>query len=277
MNRKMKLFLSKGMIYILLVALSVTTLLPLLWMISSSLKLENEVFTIPIQWIPKVFHFENYLTIWNKVNFTTYTLNSFKLTIIVTAIQLFTCTFAAYGFSKCKFKGRDLLFMLYVATIAVPWQVYMLPQYTMIRTLGLIDTHFGYILMKSFTAFGVFLIRQFYMGVPDELLEAARIDGLSEYGIYAKIMLPLVKPAIATLTIISFVDIWNDYMGPMIYFNSDRNKTIPIGIRQFIGQYSTKYHYIMAASVIALIPVIVVYLFCQKYFIEGIASSGLKG
>ena len=153
----------------------------------------------------------------------------------------------------------------------------MLPQYIMMQKFHLVDSHLGYVLLSSFAAFGVFLLRQFFLGIPNELLEAARIDGLSEYGIYFRIVLPLAKPAMATLAIFTFVNVWNDFMGPMIYFNSESNKTIPLGIRMFVGQYSTDYQLIMAASVVSLIPVIVMYAFCQRYFVQGIASSGLKG
>lgn len=173
--------------------------------------------------------------------------------------------------------GSITLFLCYIATIAIPWQIYMLPQYSMMQKLHLVDTHLGYILMQSFAAFGVFLLRQFYQSVPNELIEAARIDGLSEYGCYFRIVLPLAKPAIATLTIFTFVNAWNDFMGPMIYFNSEANKTIPLGIRMFIGQYSSEYQLIMAASVVALLPILILYVFCQRFFVQGIATSGLKG
>ncbi len=263
--------------YILLIALTLITLLPLIWMVSASFKLSTEVFTNPIRWIPETFHWENYIKIWEKVDFALFTKNSAKLTILVTIIQLLTCSFAAYGFTKCKFPGRDTLFLCYVATIAIPWQIFMLPQYIMMQKFGLVDSHLGYVLLSSFAAFGVFLLRQFFLGIPNELLEAARIDGLSEYGIYFRIVLPLAKPAMATLAIFTFVNVWNDFMGPMIYFNSESNKTIPLGIRMFVGQYSTDYQLIMAASVVSLIPVIIMYAFCQRYFVQGIASSGLKG
>ncbi|MEG2673076.1 MAG: carbohydrate ABC transporter permease, partial [Ruthenibacterium sp.] len=160
---------------------------------------------------------------------------------------------------------------------AIPWQVYMLPQYIMMQKMHLVDTHMAIILLQSFTAFGVFLLRQFYQGIPDELLEAARIDGLSEYGIYARIVFPLSKPAMATLTILSFVSVWNDFMGPMIYFNSTKVKTIQLGIRMFISQYSAEYNLIMAASLVALVPVFILYVMFQRFFVQGIATSGLKG
>jgi multiple sugar transport system permease protein len=220
---------------------------------------------------------KNYVSIWQKINFGLFTFNSFKLSIIITLIQVFTSSFAAYGFAKCHFRGRDTLFFIYIATIAIPWQVYMLPQYVEMRIMHLTNTHLGYIFMQSFIAFGVFLMRQFYVSIPDELLDAARIDGLTEYGIYGRVVLPLSGPVIATLSIFSFVNVWNDFMGPMIYFDSNYNKTIPLGIRMFLGQYSTEYGLIMAASVVSLVPVFVVFLFFQRFFVEGIATSGLKG
>ena len=277
MIEKKKSFIPQLLTYVFLVLITVVTLLPLVWMLSASFKLDSEVFSVPIKWIPETFHFENYARIWQKIPFGLFTFNSFKLTILVTFIQVLTCSFAAYGFTKCKFRGRDTLFLCYIATIAIPWQIYMLPQYSMMQKLGLVDTHLGYVLMKAFAAFCVFLLRQFYQSVPDELIEAARIDGLSEYGSYFRIVLPLAKPAIATLTIFTFVTIWNDFMGPMIYFNSEANKTIPLGIRMFIGQYSSEYQLIMAASVVALLPVLILYVFCQRFFVQGIATSGLKG
>lgn len=263
--------------YILLVLLTVITLLPLIWMLSASFKLSTEVFTSPIRWIPETFHWENYIQIWQKVDFGRFTWNSAKLTVLVTIIQLLTCSFAAYGFTKCRFPGRDILFLGYVATIAIPWQTFMLPQYMMMNRMHLVDSHLGYVLLQSFGAFGVFLLRQFFLGIPNELLEAARIDGLSEYGIYRRIALPQMGPSIATLVIFTFVSNWNDFMGPMIYLNSTELKTVQLGIRMFMGQYSTEYGLIMAASVVSLIPVIIVFLIFQKQFVQGIATSGLKG
>ncbi|GMQ57158.1 carbohydrate ABC transporter permease [Vallitalea sediminicola] len=268
---------AKIILYVAIIIICILTLLPLIWMLSASLKLDKDVFSIPIQWIPNNPQWKNYVTIWTKIPFGLFVLNTTKLTIIITVIQLFTSSFAAYGFSKCEFKGRNVLFLFYIATIAIPWQVYMLPQYTMMNKFGLIDTHTSIILLQSFTAFGVFLIRQFYLSIPNELLEAGRIDGMSEYGIYFRIILPLSKPALSTLTIFSFVGVWNDFMGPMIYFNSESNKTIQLGIRMFISQYSADYGLIMAASVVSLIPVFIIFIAFQRFFVEGVAASGLKG
>ena len=267
----------RAVIFILLVLLAVFTLIPFVWMISSSLKLDREVFAYPMKWIPETFHWENYVLIWQRVPLLTYFKNTAFIAIVVTILQTLTSSFAAYAFAKLEFRGRDTLFLAYIATIAVPWQAYMLPQFIMMRSMGLYDTLWAMVVLQAFSAFGVFLMRQFYRGIPTELCEAARLDGLSEYGIWARIMLPLSKAAIATLVIFTFVNTWNDYMGPMIYLTRDFNKTIQVGLRRFIQENSSDYHLIMAASLCSLLPVSVVFLCLQKYFIEGIATSGLKG
>lgn len=269
--------IGKILLYIVLLGLAVFSLIPFVWMISSSLKLDQEVFQYPIRWIPETFHWENYQLIWQRVPLLTYFKNTAFIAITVTILQTLTSSFAAYAFAKLQFKGRDILFLSYIATIAVPWQAYMLPQFIMMRSMGLYDTLWAMVTLQAFSAFGVFLMRQFYQGIPTELCEAARIDGLSEYGIWARIMLPLSKAAIATLVIFTFVGTWNDFMGPMIYLTRDLNKTVQVGLRRFIQEYSSDYHLIMAASLVSLLPVSVVFLCLQKYFIEGIATSGLKG
>ena len=192
-------------------------------------------------------------------------------------LQLLTSSLAAYAFAKLEFKGRDTIFMIYVMTISIPWQVYMVPQYKMMTLFGLTNSHIGIILMHAFTATGVFMMRQFFMGIPNELLEAARIDGLTEHGIWFKVMLPLSKPAVATLCITSFTFEWNDFMGPLIYLSSQSKKTIQLMLRMFNSQYSSNYAQIMAAATVALIPVFILFIFLQKYFVEGVASSGIKG
>ncbi len=267
----------KAILYVVLIATALFTLIPFVWMLSASLKLDREVFSYPIRWIPETFHWENYSLIWTKVPLLTYFKNTATIALLVTFIQTLTSSFAAYAFAKLRFRGRSTLFICYVATIAVPWQTYMLPQFILMRSMGLYDTLWAIVVLQSFSAFGVFLMRQFYQGIPTELCEAARIDGLSEYGIWARIMLPLSKAAIATLVIFTFVGTWNDYMGPMIYLTRDVNKTVQVGLRRFIQENSSDYHLIMAVSVCSLLPVSVVFLALQKYFIQGIATTGLKG
>ncbi|WP_349668484.1 carbohydrate ABC transporter permease [Lacrimispora sp.] len=265
------------LIYTALILMAFIMLIPFAWMISASLKLEKDVFSFPIVWVPSDPQWNNYLEIWNKVPLLTGFINTAKLTMFTTILQLLTSSFAAYAFAKLEFKGRDTLFMLYVMTISIPWQVYMVPQYKLMTWFGLTDSHLGLILMHAFTAMGVFLMRQFFVSIPNELLEAARIDGLSEYGIWQKLMLPLSKPAIATLCITSFTFEWNDFMGPLIYLSSQKKKTIQLMLRMFNTQYSSNYAQIMAAATVALIPVLILFVFLQRYFVEGVASSGIKG
>ena len=277
MSYRFKAGLGKTITYILLITLAALMVLPFLWMLSASLKLDKDVFRFPVEWIPVAPRWLNYEKIWTQIPFLTFFGNTTKLTVIITALQLFTSSFAGYAFAKLEFKGRDIIFLAYIASIAIPWQSYMVPQFIMMRSLGLVDTHTSLILLQAFSAFGVFLMRQFFISIPNDLLDAARIDGLSEYGIYFRIMLPLSKPALATLTIFTAVFVWNDFMGPLIYLNSQNMKTIQLGLRMFILQYSANYALIMAASLVSLIPVIILFLAFQRFFIEGIASTGVKG
>ena len=270
-------FVKRILLYMLILALAAVMLVPFLWMISASLKLNKDVFTYPVKWIPEKLEWSNYSKIWKEIPLLLFFKNSAKLTIIITAIQVFTSSFAAYAFAKLHFKGRDLLFVLYICTIAVPWQVYMVPQYIMVGKMSLTDSHLGMIMMQSFTAMGVFLMRKINTSIPDELCESARIDGLTEYGIYFRVVLPLAKGGIATLIISSFVTVWNDFMGPLIYLSSLEKKTLQLGLRMFISQYSSEYNLIMAASIVSLIPVFVMFAALQKFFTEGIAASGIKG
>ena len=255
---------SRVLIYALLIVVAALMLIPFLWMLSASFKLNKDVFTFPIEWIPSNPRPQNYVDIWTKIPLLTFVKNTAFLTIVVTILQVLTSSFAAYAFAKLNFKGKNVLFLGYIATIAV-------------RSWHLNNTHLAIICLQAFSAFGVFMMKQFYEGVPTELCEAARIDGLSEYGIYARIMLPLSLPAVSTLVIFTFVNTWNDFLGPLIYLTKTELKTIQIGLRMFISQYSAEYGLIMAASVVALIPVLIVFLSLQKYFVQGVASSGLKG
>lgn len=265
-------------LYIILAIITACMIIPFLWMLSASIKSNREVFLMdPFVWIPEVPKWDNYAKIWTKIPMLKFVENTVILTIVVTFLQLLTSSFAAYSFAKLEFKHKNLLFLAYISTIAMPWQVYMVPQFIMMRNMGLNDKLLAMICLQAFSAFGVFMMKQFYEGIPSDLCEAARIDGMSEYKIYAKIMLPLSKPALSTLTIFTFVNTWNDYLGPLIYLKSEEKKTIQLGLKMFIGQYSAEYGLIMAGSVLSLIPVIIVFLCLQKYFVEGVASTGLKG
>lgn len=270
--------IGKIILYIILILITIIMVIPFLWMLSASIKSDREVFQMnPFVWIPEVPKWDNYIKIWTKIPMLKFVENTVFLTIVVTFLQLLTSSFAAYSFAKLEFKHKNAMFLAYIATIAMPWQVYMVPQFIMMRAMGLNDKLLAMICLQAFSAFGVFMMKQFYEGIPSELCEAARIDGMSEYKIYAKIMLPLSKPALSTLTIFTFVSTWNDYLGPLIYLKTESKKTIQLGLKMFIGQYSSEYGLIMAGSVLSLIPVIIVFLCLQKYFVEGVASTGLKG
>lgn len=277
-SKRRNAIIGKVCIYAILLVITTVMIIPFLWMLSASIKSNREVFLMdPFEWIPKVPKWDNYIKIWTKIPLLKFVENTVFLTIVVTFLQLLTSSFAAYSFAKLEFKHKNTLFLAYIATIAMPWQVYMVPQFIMMRGMGLNDKLLAMICLQAFSAFGVFMMKQFYEGIPNDLCEAARIDGMSEYGIYAKIMLPLSKPALSTLTIFTFVNTWNDYLGPLIYLKTETKKTIQLGLKMFIGQYSAEYGLIMAGSVLSLIPVIIVFLCLQKYFVEGVASTGLKG
>jgi multiple sugar transport system permease protein len=264
-------------LYFILILIVVITLVPFVWMLSASLKANKDVFNFPIVLIPDQPRWENYSEIWTRIPLLTFLLNTLKLSVIVSFLQVLTSSFAAYAFAKLEFKGRKTLFLAYIATIAVPWQAYMVPQFIMMSRMGLNNSHMAIICLQAFSAFGVFMMRQFYLSIPHELSEAARIDGLSEYGIWFRIMLPNAKPAITTLTIFTFVTTWNDFLGPMIYLTKTELKTIQIGLRMFTTQYTSDYALIMAASVVALIPVLILFLSLQKQFVQGVVTSGIKG
>ena len=273
-----KAVLGKVIVYIILILIAAAMIVPFLWMLSASIKSDREVFQMnPFVFIPEKPRWDNYLKIWTKIPFLTFVENTVFLTLIVTFLQLLTSSFAAYSFAKLNFRHKNALFLAYIATIAMPWQVYMVPQFIMMRKMGLNDKLLAIICLQAFSAFGVFMMKQFYEDIPDDLCEAARIDGMSEYRIYSSIMLPLSKPALSTLTIFTFVATWNDYLGPLIYLKSQEKKTIQLGLKMFISQYSSDYGLIMAGSVLSLIPVLIMFLCLQKYFVEGVASTGLKG
>lgn len=277
-SKRKNQIIGKVLIYVILLLITACMIVPFLWMLSASIKSNREVFLMdPFVWIPDQPKWDNYIKIWTKIPLLKFVQNTVFLTIVVTILQLLTSSFAAYSFAKLEFKHKNTLFLAYIATIAMPWQVYMVPQFIMMRGMGLNDKLLAMICLQAFSAFGVFLMKQFYEGIPNDLCEAARIDGMSEYKIYAKIMLPLSKPALSTLTIFTFVNTWNDYLGPLIYLKTETKKTIQLGLKMFIGQYSAEYGLIMAGSVVSLIPVIIVFLCLQKYFVEGVASTGLKG
>jgi multiple sugar transport system permease protein len=264
--------------YALLIVAAAGVLLPFFWMVMSSLKGPNDVFTIHISWIPPSWHWGNYVKIWTGSDIGTWWKNTIVLSVAVTFLQVLTGSFAAYGFARMRFPGRDVLFLTYIGTIAVPWQSYMIPQFIMMGKAHLTNTLWSIILLQAFGAFGVFLMKQYFESIPEELSEAARIDGLSEYGIWARIMLPLSTPAIASLTLLTFVNTWNDYMGPLIYLRDSKLWTLQLGLQTFITTlFDANYALLFTGLTLSVVPVAVIFLLGQRFFVEGIATSGLKG
>jgi len=264
--------------YTLLMLFAIGLLAPFAWMVLSSLKSANEVFSVPVTWLPEVFIWSNYVEIWSESNMLVWIRNTLFLAVVVTFLQVLTGSFAAYGFSKMKFRGRDMLFLLYVGTIAVPWQSYMIPQFILLSNLKVSNTLWAIVFLQTFSAFGVFLMKQFYETIPEDLSEAARLDGLSEYAIWRRIMLPLSVPALASLTLLTFVNTWNDYLGPLIYLRDPDLWTIQLGLKSFVSNlYDTDYALLFAGLTISVIPIAIIFMLGQRFFVEGIATSGLKG
>lgn len=280
LSKNTKRTITKFLITIIMFAFGIIMILPFVWMLSTSFKLEIDVFKYPIEWIPKRLNLNNYTEVWLKQNppFYVYYLNSIKITLICVIGELVTSSLAAYGFARLDFRGRDKVFLMYLGTMMIPFQVLMVPRFMLFQWMGLYNTHWALILPGMFTTLGVFLLRQFFLTIPMELSESARIDGASEFRTFWRIILPLAKPALASLAILSFVWRWNDYEGPLIFLTKRNLYTIPLGLTNFIdemgGQQNTL---IMAASVSAILPIIIVFLSGQKYFIEGITAGGVKG
>lgn len=253
-------------------------IVPYLWMISTSFKTNGEVFKYPIEWIPKKWHWENYNQVWSGPNpFYVYYWNSMKITGITVAGSLITSAMAGFAFAKLNFRGRNALFLIYLSTMMIPSQVLLLPRFILFDWMKLINSHWSLILPGMFTVFGTFLMRQFFSSLPGELLEAARVDGAGYWRMFWQISLPLAKPALVTLLILTFTWHWNEYEGPLVFLRDKSLYTIPLGLTNYVEEFGTNYVLTMAASVSALLPLLVIVIVCQKWFVEGIANTGLKG
>lgn len=265
------------LLYILLIIIGITMVVPFLWMISTSLKEQYDAIKIPPVWVPVPPRFENYVQVFTEQPMLQFMLNTLKIVFFVVLGQLFFSSLAAYSFARIRFQGRSVMFFFYIGTLMVPAQVTLIPTYVIFAKANLIDTHFPLILPAFFSAFGVFLLRQFFISLPKEMEEAAEIDGCNPFTTYWRIMLPLVVPAMLTLGVFTLMNTWNDYLGPLIYLTSPEKYTMTLGIAFFKGIYTTQWNLVMAGSVISVIPILAAYLCAQKYFIEGIAFSGVKG
>lgn len=253
------------------------SIFPFVWMISTSFKFEIDVLEFPIRVIPNPVNLNNYVRVWTESNFPRYYLNTIFVAVVSIAGDLTMTTTAGFAYAKLRFRGKDVAFALYLATMMVPIHVTILPRFILFNQLGIVNTHTALILPYIFNVFGVFLMRNFFESVPDELIEAAKIDGAGYFRTFTSVALPLMTGPIATLTLLQFTHVWNDYLSPLIFLHTDDMLTLTVGLQRFQESQSTNYALIMAGAVTALLPIIVVFILAQKFFIQSFATAGIKG
>ncbi len=263
--------------YLIGILLAIVSLIPFLWMLSTSLKARGALMSIPVQWIPDKPTLAAYVKVFSKFPFFQTIGNSLFISVSFTLVTLLSASMAAFAFAKMKFPKADFLLKIYLATMMLPSQVTMIPLFVVMNKLGLINTYSSVILPSIFKPFAVFLLVQQMRKIPDDYLDAARIDGATIFGVYRRIALPLCVPTLATLSITSFMEVWNDYLWPLLMLTDKGKMTLPIALSTLNGQYSTEYNVLMAGSLISMIPIILIYIFAQKYFKDGMMAGGIKG
>ena len=267
----------KIIVHILLLLGITITVFPFVWMILTSFKTVGEAMQIPPTIFPKKFLTDAYSSIVTALPFGRVYLNTIISTVVTTVVQVLFCSMAAYAFARIEFPFKNAIFVLVLSVLMVPGQIFLIPQYRIVQSLGLLDTIPALFLPNLFSAFGTFLLRQFFMSLPKELEEAAIVDGCSHVRIWWQIFMPLCKPIISTLTVFQFQSSYNDFMGPIIYIATDAKFTVQMGLSSFRNSFTSRYDLIMAGSILALIPIIILFVCCQKYIVRGIAMSGMKG
>ncbi len=278
MNNNLKISFKNIALYIVLTIIAFLMVIPFLWAVSTSFKERWQVFIFPPQWIPTPITTEAYRKAFLSLPLGKAYLNSIKITGSVVIGSLFTASLAAFAFAKIKFKGREAIFLFLLSTMMIPGQVTLIPMYIVFKQINWIDTHLPLIIPPILVnVFGVFFLRQFFMTIPDDLIDAARIDGCSPLRIYFNIILPEARPALATLGIFLFMSSWNDFLTPLIYLNTMEKFTVPLIISSAQGLYYNDWPLMMATSIISIIPILIAYAFAQKYFVEGITLTGIKG
>jgi len=268
--------MNETLVHILLIAGLIVTLLPFIWMLSTSFKTKGGIFTFPPEWIPKEPTFGNYQELFKGVNFLRCFWNSLIVALSITGLSLFLNSLAGYAFAKYRFRWRGWLFTLILATMMIPGQMTMMPVFLLLKSLGLLNSYMGLIIPAATSAFGIFLMCQFISTIPDDLIESARMDGCSEFRIYWQVILPLCKPVLAALGIFTFMGSWNDFLWPLIVMIKESMYTLPVALANLNSQYATEYGLLMAGAVVVVVPILIVFFLAQKYVIEGIATSGLK-
>ncbi len=268
--------LRRILLYALLVLIGVTMILPLLWMVSTSLKEPQSVFTRTPQWLPSPITWLNYVKIWQVVPFLKFFGNSVFVAVCVTAGHVFASACGAYAFARLRFPGRETLFFAYIATMMIPGAVTMIPVFILMKVFGWVDTYYALIIPGIFNAFGTFLLRQFFLTISSDVEDAAKIDGASPLRIFWSIILPISKPALAALTISTFMGNWQSFMWPLLVVDSVEKKTLPIGLAYFQDQYATNWPLLMVGSLLAILPILVLFLFNQRFLIQGIRLTGVQ-
>ena len=276
MNNKRKQLIVKIVAHLVLLLGAITMLVPFIWMLSSYVKSLGEVFVFPPTLFGEKIVWENYTKISSRFDYLAYFMNSVKVSAWVVIFQVFTSATAGYVFAKLNFKGRDKIFTLYLATMMIPFHVTVITNFLQMSMYGLVNTLWSLMLPASVSAFGTFLMRQFFVTVPNELIEAAKIDGCNPFKTFLQICFPMAKPTIATLSIFCFMNVWNDYFTPLIYINDSRKYTLPLGLASMKGMYSTDWPVLMASSVISVLPVLIAFLFAQDAFVKGVMMTGMK-
>lgn len=272
-----KINLSKVIKWVILLAGGITMIFPFYWMVTTSIKTQGEVMTVPPVFIPTEVTFERYGRVLTELNFARFFFNSIYIATAVTLAVLFTSAIMGYVFAKFKFKGRDLIFLGLLSTMMIPAAVTMIPLYLLLGKVGLVNSHLAIILPALFNVFGIFLMRQTMQSIPNEFIEAGRIDGASEFTIFFKLILPQAKATLSALAIFTFMGQWNNFLWPLIVLTSEKQYTLPLGLRMFQGQYWTDMGLVMTGATISVIPIIIVFLFMQRTFVNGITMTGLKG
>ena len=276
-SRNLKSKLLQIPILFIFICLAVVMLLPIVWMLLSSFKPDNEIIKYPPTLFPTAYTLKNFIKCTQRIDIWVYLKNSFIYSFGATIPSLLVNTMAGYAFARYNFKGKDIIFVIFLATMMIPFQVIMIPSFLEVHALGMYDNYAGLIIPKIAAAYWIFMMRSAFSGLPKELEEAARIDGLSEFGIYARIMMPLIKPALVTLIILSVNGNWNDHLWPLIITSNSKMRTLSNGLALFVGARTIEYGAAFAGAAISLVPMLVLYIFGQKYFVEGQATSGLKG
>lgn len=276
---KTKTLLLRSLVTVIMLGVSVLMVVPFLWMLSTSFKNSVEVFNFPIEWIPKHFYFENYSHVWLNEYYPFYQFfgNSIYIAFMALLGQIIVSATAAYAFAKVNFRFKNVIFVLYLSTMMIPHQATLVPYFALFRVLKIYNTHWALILPAWVNMTSIFLLRQFFMSIPEDLSESAKLDGASHLRILVQIIMPLAMPAVSTLIILGFVSVWNDYTNPLVFITKKDLYTITLGIAAYTEDDMTLYNLIMVAATCAILPIVIVYLSCQKYFIQGIATSGMKG